>query len=104
MFVFFYLIKNQNNLLYPYLSIHSLDIINNSNVNSYIIGASNGLFRQQNNIDIIIPDNDEEFIIQSNELKQQLQLTTADLRFAQLFEDSQSSFIRFSFFFLYIFI
>ena len=38
------------------LSIHSLDILNNSNIKSYIIGASNGLFRQQSNIDFILTD------------------------------------------------
>ncbi|CAF3302750.1 unnamed protein product [Rotaria socialis] len=88
---FSYELFKKNNLLYPYLSIHSLDIINNKNVNSYIIGASNGLFRQQNNLDFILIDNDEDFQILSSELKQQLQLTTADLRFTQLFEDSQSN-------------
>ncbi|CAF5005227.1 unnamed protein product, partial [Rotaria sp. Silwood1] len=63
----------------------------NSNTNSYLIGASNRLFRQQNNIDFILTDYDDDFIIQSPLLKQQLQLTTADLRFIQLFEDSQSN-------------
>ncbi|CAF1195537.1 unnamed protein product [Adineta steineri] len=81
---------NQNNLLHPYLSLNNLDLLNNSNVNSYVIGASNGLFRQQNNIDIIINDQDEDFLIQSTLLKSQLQLTTADLRFTQLFEDSDN--------------
>ncbi|CAF3941667.1 unnamed protein product, partial [Rotaria sp. Silwood1] len=52
---------------------------------------SNRLFRQQNNIDFILTDYDDDFIIQSPLLKQQLQLTTADLRFIQLFEDSQSN-------------
>ncbi|CAF1615353.1 unnamed protein product [Rotaria sp. Silwood1] len=81
----------KNNLLHPYISIYSLDIINNSNINSYLIGASNRLYRQQNNIDFILTDyDDDDFIIQSSLLKQQLQLTTADLRFTQLFEDSQS--------------
>ncbi|CAF4890069.1 unnamed protein product, partial [Rotaria sp. Silwood2] len=87
---FSYDLFNKNNLLHPYISIHSLDIINNSNINSYLIGASNRLYRQQNNIDFILTDYDDDFIIQSSILKQQLQLTTADLRFTQLFEDSQS--------------
>ncbi|CAF0986350.1 unnamed protein product [Rotaria sordida] len=88
---FSYDLFKKNNLLHPYISIHSLDMINNSNINSYLIGASNRLFRQQNNIDFILTDYDEDFIIQSSLLKQQLQLTTADLRFTQLFEDSQSN-------------
>ncbi|CAF4553832.1 unnamed protein product, partial [Rotaria sp. Silwood2] len=88
---FSYDLFNKNNLLHPYISIHSLDIINNSNINSYLIGASNRLYRQQNNIDFILTDYDDDFIIQSSILKQQLQLTTADLRFTKLFEDSQSN-------------
>jgi ATP-dependent helicase/DNAse subunit B len=80
----------KNNLLHPYVSIHSLDLIHNSQINSFVIGASNGLFRQQTNLDVIITDQDEDFLIQSSQLKSELQLTTADLRFLQLFEDSQS--------------
>jgi hypothetical protein len=34
-----------------------------------------------------LTDQDEDFIIQSSQLKSELQLTTADLRFMQLFED-----------------
>jgi hypothetical protein len=64
-----------------------LDLVNNSKLNSFVIGASNGLFRQQNNIDFIVTDQDEDFIIQSSQLRSELQLTTADLRFMQLFED-----------------
>ena len=66
--------------------------MNNLNVNSYIIGASNGLFRQQNHVDFIVSDQEEDFIIQSSQLKSQLQLTTADLRFTQLFEDQSGLF------------
>jgi len=88
----FYFVFVKNNNLHPYLSIHSLDLLNNSHINSYIIGASNGLFRQQNGIDFILTDQEEDFLIQSSQLKNELQLTTADLRFTQLFED-QSGFI-----------
>lgn len=61
--------------------------MNNLKLNSYLIGASNGLFRQQNQIDFILTDQDEDFLIQSTQLKNELQLSTADLRFTQLFED-----------------
>jgi hypothetical protein len=74
-------------------SIHSLDLIINSNISSFLIGASNGLFRKQNNLDVIITDQDENFLLQSSQLKNELQLTTADLRFIQLFEDSQTGLI-----------
>ena len=59
-------------------------------VRSYVIGASNGLFRHQTQLDVIVNDHDEEWLIQSAELRQELQLTTADLRFAQLFEEGQT--------------
>jgi hypothetical protein len=62
-----------------------------------MIGASNALFRQQTNHQFILNDNEEEFLIQSSDLRQQLQLTTADLRFTQLFEDGQSSKFNLSF-------
>ena len=72
--------------------------MNNSRLNSYLIGASNGLFRQQNQLDFILNDQDEDFLIQSTLLKSQLQLTTADLRFTQLFEDQSGGiFLFFSF-------
>ena len=59
-------------------------------VRSYVIGASNGLFRHQTQLDVIVNDHDDELLIPSAELRQELQLTTADLRFAQLFEEGQT--------------
>ena len=59
-------------------------------VRSYVIGASNGLFRHQTQLDVIVNDHDEELLIQSAELRQELQLTTADLRFTQLFEEGEN--------------
>ncbi|CAF4185631.1 unnamed protein product [Rotaria sordida] len=61
---FSYDLFKKNNLLHLYISIYSLDIINNRNINSYLISGSNHLFRQQNNIDFILTDYDEDFIIQ----------------------------------------
>ncbi|UJR17918.1 hypothetical protein I4U23_004817 [Adineta vaga] len=81
---------NKNNLLHPYLPLNNLDILTNRNVSSYIIGASNGLFRQQTTHDVIMVDNDEDLLIQSPQVKSELQLTTADLRFLQLFEEENS--------------
>ncbi|CAF1530508.1 unnamed protein product [Adineta ricciae] len=81
---------NKNNLLHPYLPLNNLDLLTNRNVNSYVIGASNALFRQQVTHDIIIVENDEDFLIQSSQLKSELQLTTADLRFLQLFEEENN--------------
>lgn len=66
-------------------------MISNGKLNSCLIGASNGLFRQQNQWDCILSDQEEDFLIQSIQLKNQLQLTTVDLRFTQLFEDQSGS-------------
>ena len=78
--------------------------MNNNRLNSYLIGASNGLFRQQNQIDFILTDQDEDFVIQSAQLKSDLQLTTADLRFTQLFEDQSGSSLFSSEFLLNLFV
>ncbi len=51
---------------------------------------------------MIFIDNDEDFIIQSSQLKSDLQLTTADLRFTQLFEDENAGLFYFVFEFFYL--
>jgi len=51
---------------------------------------------------LIFIDNDEDFLIQSSQLKSDLQLTTADLRFTQLFEDENAGLFNFVFEFFYL--
>jgi hypothetical protein len=46
---------------------------------------------------LIFIDNDEDFLIQSSQLKSDLQLTTADLRFTQLFEDENAGLFKLCF-------
>ncbi len=75
-------------MLQPYLSLHYLEYLtrnigaNGSNIKGYLIGATNFLFKQrlQPDLDALIETN--QILIVNNSLKKQLQLTTADLRFA----------------------
>lgn len=83
------------NILHPYLSLHYLEYlksnsssnrlnssIHNYNLKAYTIGATNFLFKQRltSEIDVIIDE--QQIEIKNEQLKKDLQLTTADLRFA----------------------
>ena len=75
------------NVLHPYLSLHYLEYLNSSsgnnyNLEGYTIGATNFLFKQRlsNELDVVVED--AQIDIHRDELKKILQLTTADLRFA----------------------
>lgn len=73
---------SHSNLFHPYVSLHYLEYLSKSLLKSFKIGASNILFksRLQNDLDVII-DNDKIEIL-NDRAKKLLQLTTADLRFA----------------------
>lgn len=80
----------------PYSSIYYLDLVRSRSVNSYVIGASNDLFRQDSNkFDVLVTNDpmtdDLTLKFSSNQVRDVVQLTRADLRFLQLFEDEQSS-------------
>ena len=71
-----------------------------SSITSYWIGASNQLFRQEDQVehDLIVIDREDDqedslflFLFLSPTLKSQLQLTIADRRFTQLFQDPLTS-------------
>jgi len=82
---------SQNHLFHPYLSIHSLSMISDRRIRSFFIGSSNQLFRlDEKSLDFIFDDQIEDFQILSSQLKVELQLTTADLRFVQSFENSST--------------
>jgi len=74
------------------LSIHSLDLLKNRDLKSFVIGASNQLFHQENVFDVIITNADEDFLIFNSQLKNDLQLTTADLRFFQSLQTNTNEF------------
>ncbi|CAF0918738.1 unnamed protein product, partial [Didymodactylos carnosus] len=73
----------RNHLFHPYLSINSLEQLYSPLVRGFIVGATNSLFKQRDKLDVTIEDDATKFDIRSPLLRQQLQLTTADLRFQE---------------------
>ncbi|KJH46286.1 hypothetical protein DICVIV_07674 [Dictyocaulus viviparus] len=73
------------NLFYPYVSLSYLDMIQSDLVRGFTIGATNALFvTKRDHIDVIVTIDDQncgqiDFI--DNNLKRELTLTSADLRF-----------------------
>ncbi|RWS14232.1 late secretory pathway protein AVL9-like protein [Dinothrombium tinctorium] len=66
---------------HPYLSLTYLDILSDDRVRSFVIGATNYLFKQKKNLfDVIIDESKIE--INDQNLRKQLELSTEDLRFA----------------------
>lgn len=66
----------------PYLSISYLDLLSDSRVRSFVIGATNFLFKQRREMYDVIVDMEENTIsIQDGQLKQALSLSIEDLRF-----------------------
>lgn len=68
----------------PYLSITYLDLLSDPRVNSFVIGATNFLFKQRRELFDIVVDMDEslcEVDIVDSSLRKCLTLTTEDLRF-----------------------
>ncbi|KAK7109109.1 late secretory pathway protein AVL9 homolog [Littorina saxatilis] len=69
---------------HPYLSLQFHSILNDVNVRSFVLGATNILFRQQKQVtDVIVEIEDGKLDIKDRELQKQLNLTTADLRFTE---------------------
>ena len=68
---------------HPYLSLAYLDILTDKRAKSFVIGATNYLFKQKRNLfDVIIELDGAKIEIIDNDLKKKLQLSTEDLRFA----------------------
>lgn len=67
----------------PYLSISYLDLLSDTRVRSFVIGATNFLFKQRREMYDVIVDMEEGNAITINDpaLKKCLSLTTEDLRF-----------------------
>lgn len=66
----------------PYLSISYLDLLSDARVKSFVIGATNFLFKQRREMYDVIVDMEENTItINDTNLKKCLALTTEDLRF-----------------------
>ncbi|GFO48412.1 late secretory pathway protein avl9 homolog [Plakobranchus ocellatus] len=69
---------------HPYLSLQYHDILTDVNVRSFLVGATNILFKQRRQlIDVVVEVGDGKVDLRDKELQRQLSLTTADLRFAE---------------------
>ncbi|XP_070566717.1 late secretory pathway protein AVL9 homolog [Ptychodera flava] len=75
----------KGSVCHPYISLQQHDLLQDINVRSFLIGATNCLYKQKKHLlDIIIDLEDNKIQIQDNELRKQLNLSTADLRFADV--------------------
>ncbi|XP_067934645.1 late secretory pathway protein AVL9 homolog isoform X2 [Watersipora subatra] len=78
-------IFTKGSVCHPYLSLSYYDILEDVNIRSFVIGASNVLFKQKRqNIDVLVEDDPAGIMIFDKELQRHLQLTTEDLRFADM--------------------
>ncbi|KAL1495065.1 hypothetical protein ABEB36_010542 [Hypothenemus hampei] len=77
------MIFTKGSLCLPYLSLPYLDLLSDVNVRSYVVGATNVLFKQKKQLYDILVDIDGTRIECSDvALRKSLHLTTEDLRFA----------------------
>lgn len=78
-------IFTKGSICHPYLSLQYFDLLNDVNVRSFVIGATNILFRQKRHLtDVVIDISESKIDLHDRELQRQLALTTADLRFADI--------------------
>lgn len=76
-------IFTKGSLCLPYLSLPYLDLLSDINVRSYVIGATNILFKQKRQLyDILVDIDNNRIECQDMNLRKNLHLTTEDLRFA----------------------
>lgn len=72
-------------ICHPYLSLQYYDLLNDVNVRGFVIGATNFLFKQKRHLtDIVIEISEGKIDFHDRELQKILNLTTADLRFADI--------------------
>ncbi|XP_064647381.1 late secretory pathway protein AVL9 homolog isoform X2 [Lineus longissimus] len=89
----------KGSICHPYLPLQYYDLLEDVNIRSFLIGATNILFKQKRHLtDVVIGEDDTKIDIHDNELKRQLNLTTADLRFADyivknVLEDGEDLFL-----------
>ncbi|XP_041478563.1 late secretory pathway protein AVL9 homolog [Lytechinus variegatus] len=76
-------IFGKGSLCHPYMSLQQHDMLQDVNVRSFVIGATNALFKHHKHLmDVIVEVEEGKVTILDNELKKQVSLSTADLRFA----------------------
>jgi hypothetical protein len=77
------MVFTQGYLCHPYLSLPYLDLLSDINVRGYLVGATNILFKQKQQLaDVLVEVEGARLETQDAELRRQLHLTTEDLRFA----------------------
>lgn len=77
-------IFENGNLCLPYISLPYLDMLQDPSIHSYVIGASNILFKQKRSLaDVFIDTETMTIEVQNLELKRMLQLSTEDRRFVE---------------------
>ncbi|KAL9966000.1 hypothetical protein ACROYT_G024005 [Oculina patagonica] len=73
----------KNSIFHPYLSLQQMDLLKSPNVRSFVVGASNYLYKRQKGLsDVLIDLESGSMEIHNPDLNEQLSLSTADLRFA----------------------
>ncbi|KAJ8935962.1 hypothetical protein NQ314_012554 [Rhamnusium bicolor] len=76
-------IFTKGSLCLPYLSLPYLDLLTDVNVRSYVVGATNILFKQKRQLyDILVDIDGNRIECQDLNLRKYLHLSTEDLRFA----------------------
>jgi len=72
----------RGHLCFPYTSLLQHEVLKSNSERGYLCGVSNALFTEQADLaDVVIKVDSAEIIIRDSELKSQLELTAADLRF-----------------------
>jgi len=76
-------IFTKNSIFHPYLSLQQMELLKSPHVRSFVVGASNYLYKRQKGLSDVLVDLQSSTVeIHDPELNEQLSLSTADLRFA----------------------
>jgi len=76
-------IFTKNSMFHPYLSLQQMELLKSPSVRSFVVGATNYLFKRQKGLsDVLVDLQNGTVEIHDPELEEQLSLSTADLRFA----------------------
>ncbi|XP_068741613.1 late secretory pathway protein AVL9 homolog [Montipora capricornis] len=76
-------IFTKNSIFHPYLCLQQMDLLKSPSVRSFVVGASNYLFKRQKGLsDVLVDLQNGAVEIHDPQLDEQLSLSTADLRFA----------------------
>ncbi|XP_071948472.1 late secretory pathway protein AVL9 homolog [Antedon mediterranea] len=78
-------IFGKGSICQPYMALQQHDLLQDINVRCFVVGATNILFKQKKHLhDVIVEPDEGKMMILDNDLKRELSLSTADLRFADV--------------------